>query len=263
MTILEEITKKKIHRIINKKKQNPLKKLINSKPNFTQIFNFETILKRKNLLITEMKRQSPSGGNLDRSLNPYDQAKIYIQSGADAISVLTEEDFFKGSNKDLEEVLKISKKEKIPVLQKDFIIDEYQIYESKIIGADCILLIIKILEKQQFIDYFNIANSLGLSVLVEIHDEKELEKALLVDLKILGINNRNLETLDTNLDTFEKISQKVPKGIFKIAESGIKNSSDAFRMINEGANGLLVGESIMRSDNRQKLIQNISLKNDK
>ena len=138
MTILEEITKKKIHRIINKKKQNPLKKLINSKPNFTQIFNFETILKRKNLLITEMKRQSPSGGNLDRSLNPYDQAKIYIQSGADAISVLTEEDFFKGSNKDLEEVLKISKKEKIPVLQKDFIIDEYQIYESKIIGADCI-----------------------------------------------------------------------------------------------------------------------------
>ena len=210
-----------------------------------------------------MKRQSPSGGNLDSSLNPYDQAKIYIESGTDAISVLTEEDFFKGSNKDLEEVLKISKKEKIPVLQKDFIIDEYQIYESKIIGADCILLIIKILEKQQFIDYFNIANSLGLSVLVEIHDEKELEKALLVDLKILGINNRNLETLDTNLATFEKISQKVPEGIFKIAESGIKNSNDAFRMINKGANGLLVGESIMRSDNRQKLIQDISLKNDK
>ena len=263
MTILKEITKKKIDRIINKKRPTPLKKLINSKPNFTQIFNFETILKRKNLLITEMKRQSPSGGNLDRSLNPYDQAKIYIESGADAISVLTEEDFFKGSNKDLEEVLKISKKEKIPVLQKDFVIDEYQIYESKIIGADCILLIIKILEKQQFIDYFNIANSLGLSVLVEIHDEKELEKALLVDLKILGINNRNLETLETNLDTFEKISQKVPKGIFKIAESGIKNSNDAFRMINKGANGLLVGESIMRSDNRQKLIQDISLKNEK
>ena len=210
-----------------------------------------------------MKRQSPSGGDLDKNLNPSVQAKTYIESGADAISVLTEEDFFKGSNKDLEKVLKISKKEKIPVLQKDFIIDEYQIYESKAIGADCILLIIKILEKEQFIEYFNIANELGLSVLVEIHDEKELEKALLVDLKILGINNRNLETLNTNLNTFEEISQKVPKGIFKIAESGIKNATDALRMINAGANGLLIGESIMKSDNRKKLIQNISLKNDK
>jgi indole-3-glycerol phosphate synthase len=241
MSILEEITQKKIVSIINKKKQIPLKKIIN----------------------TEMKRQSPSGGDLDKNLNPSVQAKTYIESGADAISVLTEEDFFKGSNKDLEKVLKISKKEKIPVLQKDFIIDEYQIYESKAIGADCILLIIKILEKEQFIEYFNIANELGLSVLVEIHDEKELEKALLVDLKILGINNRNLETLNTNLNTFEEISQKVPKGIFKIAESGIKNATDALRMINAGANGLLIGESIMKSDNRKKLIQNISLKNDK
>jgi len=263
MSILEEITQKKIVSIINKKKQIPLKKIINSKSNYTRIFNFENILKRKNLLITEMKRQSPSGGDLDKNLNPSVQAKTYIESGADAISVLTEEDFFKGSNKDLEKVLKISKKEKIPVLQKDFIIDEYQIYESKAIGADCILLIIKILEKEQFIEYFNIANELGLSVLVEIHDEKELEKALLVDLKILGINNRNLETLNTNLNTFEEISQKVPKGIFKIAESGIKNATDALRMINAGANGLLIGESIMKSDNRKKLIQNISLKNDK
>jgi|TARA_B110000263_G_scaffold70056_1_gene60988 indole-3-glycerol phosphate synthase len=263
MSILEEITQKKIVSIINKKKQIPLKKIINSKSNYTKIFNFENILKRKNLLITEMKRQSPSGGDLDKNLNPSVQAKTYIESGADAISVLTEEDFFKGSNKDLEKVLKISKKEKIPVLQKDFIIDEYQIYESKAIGADCILLIIKILEKEQFIEYFNIANELGLSVLVEIHDEKELEKALLVDLKILGINNRNLETLNTNLNTFEEISQKVPKGIFKIAESGIKNATDALRMINAGANGLLIGESIMKSDNRKKLIQNISLKNDK
>jgi indole-3-glycerol phosphate synthase len=263
MSILEEITKKKINRIINKKKQISLNKLINSKPNYSEVYSFENILKRKNLLITEMKRQSPSGGNLDNNLNPIAQARTYIESGADAISVLTEEDFFKGSNNDLEKVLKISKPKKVPVLQKDFIIDEYQIYESKVIGADCILLIVKILEKEQFIEYFNIANSLGLSVLVEIHNEKELEKALLVDLKILGINNRNLETLNTNLSTFEKISQKVPKGIFKIAESGIKNSKDALRMINKGANGLLVGESIMKSDNRKKIIQDISLKNDK
>ena len=263
MTILEEITKKKINRIINKKKQISLKKLMNSKPNYNEIYNFENILKRKNLLITEMKRQSPSGGNLDNNLNPIEQTKTYIESGADAISVLTEEDFFKGTNKDLEEVLKISKPKKVPVLQKDFIVDEYQIHESKIIGADCILLIVKILEKEQFIEYFNIADSLGLSVLVEIHDEKELEQALLVDLNILGINNRNLETLETNLGTFKNISLKVPKGIFKIAESGIKNSEDALRMIGDGANGLLVGESIMISGNRKKIIQDISIKNGK
>jgi len=226
--------------------------------NYEKFLPLENILSQKNVLISEMKRQSPSGGNLDQKLNPKEQAKMYIEAGTDAISVLTEEDYFKGNNNDLNEVLQISKNKNIPVLQKDFIIDEYQIYQAKNLGADCILLITRILSLKKFIKFYTIATSIGLSVIVEIFDEKELDFALKADIKILGINNRNLDTLQTDLSNFEKISSLAPKNIYKIAESGIKNSLDAKRMIQAGANGLLVGESIMKSNDRYKIIKEIS-----
>ena len=221
----------------------------------------ESILEKKNNLKSEMKRKSPSGGILDKDLIPRKQADLYIKSGTDAISVLTEKDYFSGSNDDLNEVLNISKQKKIPVLQKDFIIDEYQIFEAKQIGADSILLIIRILSEENYVRFYNLAESLGLSVIVEIHNEEELELALKAEINILGINNRNLDTLTTNLETFEKLSRIVPKGIYKIAESGIRNSEDATRMINSGANGLLVGESIIKSNNIQEIISEIASKN--
>ena len=261
MGILEEIVKKKKDHVRLKKQSLSLEKIMQLDPKYFEINNLESILGEKNILISEMKRKSPSGGILDKDLIPSNQADLYIKSGSDAISVLTEKDYFSGSNKDLSEVLKISKQKKIPVLQKDFIIDEYQIYEAKQIGADSILLIIRILSDENYIKFYNLAESLGLSVIVEIHNEEELDLALKADINILGINNRNLDTLSTNLETFETLSSMVPKGIYKIAESGIRNSEDATRMINSGANGLLVGESIIKSKNIQEIISDIASKN--
>ena len=259
MGILEEIVKKKKQRLEIKKKVLSLLELQSLSPNYDEIYNLENIFQKKNILISEMKRKSPSGGVLDKDLIPKDQAKIYIESGTDAISVLTEEDYFEGSNEDLINVLEISKPKEIPVLQKDFIFDEYQIYEARYLGADCILLIARILDENEYLRLYEIAKEIGLSVIVEVHNLKELNMALKTDINIIGINNRDLDNLTTNLENFEKISKYIPTGIYKIAESGIKNSQDVKRMIDCGANGLLIGESIIKSNNIRKIISEISV----
>lgn len=259
MGILEEIVKKKKQRLEIKKKVLSLLELQSLSPNYDEIYNLENIFQKKNILISEMKRKSPSGGVLDKDLIPKDQAKIYIESGTDAISVLTEEDYFEGSNEDLINVLEISKPKEIPVLQKDFIFDEYQIYEARYLGADCILLIARILDENEYLRLYEIAKEIGLSVIVEVHNLKELNMALRTDINIIGINNRDLDNLTTNLENFEKISKYIPTGIYKIAESGIKNSQDVKRMIDCGANGLLIGESIIKSNNIRKIISEISV----
>ena len=259
MGILEEIVKKKKQRLEIKKKVLSLLELQSLSPNYDEIYNLENIFQKKNILISEMKRKSPSGGVLDKDLIPKNQAKIYIESGTDAISVLTEEDYFEGSNEDLINVLEISKPKEIPVLQKDFIFDEYQIYEARYLGADCILLIARILDENEYLRLYEIAKEIGLSVIVEVHNLKELNMALKTDINIIGINNRDLDNLTTNLENFEKISKYIPTGIYKIAESGIKNTQDVKRMINSGANGLLIGESIIKSNNIRKIISEISV----
>ena len=259
MGILEEIVKKKKQRLEIKKKVLSLLELQSLSPNYDEIYNLENIFQKKNILISEMKRKSPSGGVLDKDLIPKNQAKIYIESGTDAISVLTEEDYFEGSNEDLINVLEISKPKEIPVLQKDFIFDEYQIYEARYLGADCILLIARILDENEYLRLYEIAKEKGLSVIVEVHNLKELNMALKTDINIIGINNRDLDNLTTNLENFEKISKYIPTGIYKIAESGIKNSQDVKRMIDSGANGLLIGESIIKSTNIRKIISEISV----
>ena len=259
MGILEEIVKKKKQRLEIKKKVLSLRELQSLSPNYDEIYNLENIFQKKNILISEMKRKSPSGGVLDKDLIPKNQAKIYIESGTDAISVLTEEDYFEGSNEDLINVLEISKPKEIPVLQKDFIFDEYQIYEARYLGADCILLIARILDENEYLRLYEIAKEIGLSVIVEVHNLKELNMALKTDINIIGINNRDLDNLTTNLENFEKISKYIPTGIYKIAESGIKNSQDVKRMIDSGANGLLIGESIIKSNNIRKIISEISV----
>ena len=259
MGILEEIVKNKKQRLEIKKKVLSLLELQSLSPNYDEIYNLENIFQKKNILISEMKRKSPSGGVLDKDLIPKNQAKIYIESGTDAISVLTEEDYFEGSNEDLINVLEISKPKEIPVLQKDFIFDEYQIYEARYLGADCILLIARILDENEYLRLYEIAKEIGLSVIVEVHNLKELNMALKTDINIIGINNRDLDNLTTNLENFEKISKYIPTGIYKIAESGIKNSQDVKRMIDSGANGLLIGESIIKSNNIRKIISEISV----
>jgi len=198
-------------------------------------------------LIAEMKRSSPSAGMLDPDLDPANRASLYCDAGAAAISVLTEQDYFSGSTDDLLAVSVIAHGSRVPVLRKDFIVDEYQVYEARAVGADCILLIIAILDPEQYNDLFTLSTSMGMDVLVEVFDEAELESAMKVEPRIIGINNRNLKTLETSLSVFEELAQKIPADRIRVAESGMKTTDDVKRMGNAGANAVLVGESLMRA----------------
>ncbi len=198
-------------------------------------------------VIAEMKRSSPSAGSLDPDLDPVMRAGMYCEAGAAAISVLTEPDFFGGSNADLRKVKGVTGQRGVAVLQKDFVVDEYQVYEARSAGADAILLIIAILDPSTYSSLLGLAEDLGMAALVEVFDEPELEVALAANPKIVGVNNRNLKTLETSLGVFEQISSKIPSDTLKVAESGMKNAHDVTRMGQAGAKAVLVGESLMRA----------------
>ncbi len=199
-------------------------------------------------LIAEMKRSSPSAGSLDPNLDPANRAALYSDAGAAAISVLTEPDYFSGSIDDLAAVSIIARASRVPVLRKDFIVDEYQVHEARAAGADCILLIIACLDPEQYKDLFTVSTSMGMDVIVEVFDEPELDIALtVVEPNIIGINNRNLKTLETSLSVFETLARKIPDDRIRVAESGMKNSADVERMGYAGAKAVLVGESLMKA----------------
>ncbi|MED3651373.1 indole-3-glycerol phosphate synthase TrpC [Heyndrickxia sporothermodurans] len=196
-------------------------------------------------IIAEIKRASPSKGDIHPDVNPAAQAKRYEELGAGAISVLTDEAFFKGSMDDLREVRAAVS---LPILCKDFIIDEIQIDRAKEFGANIILLIVAALTKPRLKQLYNYASSLGLDVLVEVHDEIELGAAIELNAKIIGINNRNLKTFKVDLTTTERLAKLVvDKNILLIGESGIKEEKDVERMEQAGVKGVLVGETLMRS----------------
>ena len=198
-------------------------------------------------LIAEMKRSSPSAGSLDPNLDPANRANIYCDAGAAAISVLTEQDYFSGSTDDLSAVSVIARASGVPVLCKDFIVDTYQVYEARAAGADCILLIIAILDPKNYADLFTLSTSMGMDVLVEVFDESELESAMVIEPRIVGVNNRNLKTLETSLSVFEGLAPKIPADRIRVAESGMKTAADVERMGHAGANAVLVGESLMKA----------------
>ncbi len=200
-------------------------------------------------VIAEMKRSSPSAGNMDLSLDPAQRAEIYSRAGASAISVLTEQDHFRGTIDDLKRAANVAHEHDVAVLEKDFVIDEYQIYEARASGADTILLIIAILDAVQYTDLYAISAGLGMEPLVEVFDEYELETALNdVNPKIVGVNNRNLKTLTTSLEVFPRVARRIPDGIIKVAESGMRTPDDVQRMVDAGAKAVLVGESLMTAD---------------
>lgn len=210
-------------------------------------------------VIAEMKRSSPSAGQLDSALDPVMRAEMYCSAGAAAISVLTERDFFGGSNDDLRKVKSVATRRDVAVLQKDFVIDEYQVYEARAAGADAILLIIAILEPGRYSSLLELATDLGMSALVEVFDEQELEIALRETPNIVGVNNRNLKTLQTSLGVFERMAPSIPVNALKVAESGMKNAADVERMGKAGAKAVLVGESLMRAgDDASKLVKAMS-----
>jgi indole-3-glycerol phosphate synthase len=205
-------------------------------------------------LIAEVKKASPSAGVIAKEFDPVKQAKKYAAAGASAISVLTDEKFFSGK---LEYLVKIRQEVEIPVLKKDFIISEAQIYEASVAGADAILLIVAALDQDELKRLLDCAYTYQLEVLMEVHDLQELERALETDVKIIGVNNRNLKTFEVDLKNTEKISEEIPEDIFFVSESGIKTPQDAALVAGWGADAVLVGESLMRTNDVNLAVKEI------
>jgi len=204
--------------------------------------------------ICEVKKASPSKGVIAEDFPYLDIATEYEKAGADAISVLTEPEYFKGDNRYLEE---ISKSVHIPVLRKDFTVDEYQLYEAKVIGADAVLLICTLLDTDMIKRYIKICDELGLSALVEAHTEEEVKSALDAGARIIGVNNRNLQTFEVDLGNSIRLRNLVPQEITFVAESGIRNAEDIQALRNAGVNAVLIGETLMRSPDKREMLNQL------
>lgn len=197
-------------------------------------------------IIAEIKKASPSKGVIREDFQPGEIALQYEQAGASCLSVLTDKDFFQGS----EDYLQIARDNStLPVLRKDFTVDEYQIVEARAIAADCILLIAACLDQYQLTDLYHVAMDLGLDVLVEVHDKEELDRSLLLDTTLIGINNRNLHTFETRLETTYELLSYIPDDRIVVTESGIHSRADVEKMQGHQVNSFLVGEAFMRADN--------------
>lgn len=194
-------------------------------------------------LIAEIKKASPSAGILREDYDPAKIAASYEQAGAACLSVLTESSCFHGQNEDLQIARAACS---LPVLRKDFILDPWQVYESRILGADCILLIMSVLQDEEALALVDHAKGLDMDVLVEVHDEEELNRALALDTFLIGINNRNLKTLKTDIETTRQLAPLVPPDRIIVSESGIKTHDDVMKLAEIGATGFLVGESLLR-----------------
>ena len=244
--ILDKIVAEKRREVEKNKRSQPVAALEKRIASRKTPLSFSTALRGKTMkLIAEVKKASPSKGVLKRDLKHVEMAKIYARNGAAAISVLTEVKHFQGSLKYLE---KIKKEVSIPVLRKDFIFDEYQIYESAACGADALLLIAAIISQQQLGGLMALSHSLGMECLVEVHNEKELERALLNDAGIIGINNRDLNTFNVNIDTTRRLCNIIPEEKIVVSESGIRNKNDVVKVRKWGVNAVLIGESLVTSD---------------
>ena len=254
--ILEKIIKDKKETLTLIKKNNSLDSLENKIKNLNNYFNFkETIQNNKGVsLISEIKKSSPSAGILIKDFNHLNIAKMYVENGATCLSVLSEEKYFLGK---LDYIEDIKNNFKIPILAKDFFIDPYQIALSKSFGCDCILIIIAALEDAQADEIYSEALRHNLSVIIEVHDQKEAESALKYEKALIGINNRNLKTLDVSINNTISIFKiiKSHKGPL-ISESGIKNENDAKYIYEKtGIKNFLIGESLLKSDNPGRLMQ--------
>ncbi len=253
---LKDIVAQKKERVAFVKQALPEEELKNKIQGLsaTRLF-IEAINKPKAIsLIAEIKKQSPSQGLICQEFVPADIARVYKDSGAQAISVLTEEDFFAGN---LNFINEIKSAVDLPVLRKDFIIDTYQVYESRLFGADAILLIADLLSKDKISEFMKIADSLGMDCLVEAHTEKELKKILDLKVPLIGINNRDLHTLEVDPKTTEKLITLIPKDRVVVVESGLKNSQDILFLKILGVKAVLVGESILRAEDRSEKIKDL------
>ncbi|MDC0180549.1 indole-3-glycerol phosphate synthase TrpC [Pseudomonadota bacterium] len=245
MSILEKIVANTKAGLVHKKAELPLEqiKLSLESLDLSKSKFKENISNSDEAIIAEIKKASPSAGVIAEEFDPVKKAIEYEAFGASALSILTEEDFFMGSVDYLKEVKKITA---LPILRKDFMIDEYQIYESKLIGADCILLIASILSDQQIDDFINVAQQLELDYLIEVHDENELRRVEHFEDALIGINNRNLKTFEVDLDNSVRLRNVFKQKNVFIAESGIKSREDINYLKLNNIKVFLIGESLMR-----------------
>ena len=247
MNILEKIVAQKRIEVGERKSLIPTALLEKSIYFNSPTVSLKSYLLRKDKsgIIAEFKRKSPSKGNINKYAKVDEVTLGYMQSGASALSVLTDEQFFGGSDHDLKQARKLNY---CPILRKDFIIDEYQIIEARSIGADAILLIASVLSKEEIIRFSDLAKKLSLEVLLEVHNEKELEKIPNEEV-LIGVNNRNLETFEVSLQNSIDLFSKLPNSVVKVAESGIKTPEDIALLKSVGYNGFLIGEQFMKTPN--------------
>lgn len=267
MNILEEIAEKTKARIEAQKKNISLGEIkqramecvkredVRHITQNVQRTSFEELIAKEGLsIICEVKKASPSKGVIAEEFPYLKIAKDYESAGASAISVLTEPYYFQGKNEYLKE---ITEEVSIPILRKDFTVDEYQIYEAKTIGASAILLICAILDDEQLRTYREIADSLHMASLVEAHDEEEIKRALKAEARIIGVNNRDLKTFKVDIHNSIRLRSLVPKEILFVSESGIKTEEDIKELVANGVDGVLIGESMMKAPNRREQLEKL------
>jgi len=244
--ILQTIVSQKRQTLKNVKASLPLRYIREKIADAGSTRDFRSAVKRPPntaiRLIAEIKKASPSQGIIRKNFDHLSIARTYEEKHVDAISVLTEEDFFEGNISFIPQVKKITSR---PVLRKDFIFDDYQIFEARAFEADAILLIAAILERNQAAEYLHLARELGLSVLFEIHGQRELEIALSIGVDMVGINNRNLDTLQVDLNTTITLRKFIPTGVIVVSESGIRSRENVMKLEELGVDALLIGSSLM------------------
>lgn len=263
MTILDEIHKHKLSEVAENKRRVSLEVLKEQCKKIQRTRPFGAALKSSTniRIIAEIKKASPSLGIIREDFNPVEIAHIYEAGGAAAVSVLTDEKFFQGS---LSYLTDVKKSVNLPILRKDFIVDAYQIYEARSAGADAILLIAALLSKEEIQRYLDLAEELGMDCLVEVHSEAELKQVLQTNADIIGINNRDLATFKIDLETTLRLRPLIPAGKIVVSESGIKSRVDVKKLMKEGVDAILVGESLMKShDMSSKLRELLGLVNHK
>ena len=247
MTILNDIVENTRAKLETKKAELPLAEIISklNELNLPKGAFKESLLNKDQAIIAEIKKASPSAGIISEDFDPIKKAKEYEDFGASALSILTEEDFFQGSSQYLQDVKAITS---LPILRKDFMIDEYQIYEAKLIGADCILLIASVLNDDEIQSFVDLAESLELDYLIEVHDLNELERVKNFSNAMIGVNNRNLKTFDVDLNNSINLKNAFNSNNLFVAESGIKSQDDIDTLKAHDIHVFLIGESLMKGD---------------
>jgi indole-3-glycerol phosphate synthase len=253
LSLILETKKERIE--VLRKNRDAFLSLIKKAP---QPISFKNAIKRegKVSLIAEIKQASPSCGILRKDFSHIELAKVFKEEKVNALSVLTEEDFFLGKINYIEE---IKKEINLPILRKDFILEEVQILESRAVGADAILLIMSILSEEKMEHLYKFSKDLGMDVLVEVHTEKELKKVIKIGADIIGVNNRNLHTFKVNLERYKELAPFIPEGVTKVSESGIKTLKDVLLLKGVGVDAMLIGGAFMKSDNVAEKVRELHI----